>query len=307
MDRWLLKAHRWIALVFALPLLIVIGTGLVLSFEPSLIVGAIKPGALSAARIESLLAQHDPGGQARGLVYRAYDQTLTIGGGRGGTVVDVVTGRAAEGPGGLASTLVTARRMHETLLIDAGWLVTASTVAMLALVVLGIVMGMPRRLPNSLSGWHKGLSWGLLPLIALSPLTGLMVAMGITFATPPTIEPGARTGGAMKLPEALRAIETQHDLSSLVWVRPQRGQLVARVVDGGEFRLLAVTHQGLTPLPRNWPRLWHEGNFAGHGSGLLNIATSLALVGLLGTGVWMWVSRQLRRRSRRGNRATAAA
>ncbi len=34
MKAWLLKLHRWLALVFALPLIVVIATGLVLSFGP---------------------------------------------------------------------------------------------------------------------------------------------------------------------------------------------------------------------------------------------------------------------------------
>ncbi|MGE3918056.1 MAG: PepSY domain-containing protein, partial [Hyphomicrobiaceae bacterium] len=34
MKPWLLKLHRWLALVFAAPLAVVVGTGLILSFEP---------------------------------------------------------------------------------------------------------------------------------------------------------------------------------------------------------------------------------------------------------------------------------
>ncbi|MFX8715870.1 hypothetical protein ABTM38_19570, partial [Acinetobacter baumannii] len=72
-----------------------------------------------------------------------------------------------------------ARVTHERLLGQA-WLVTSSTVAMVALMVLGILMGWPR-LRNTLSGWHKGTAWFALPLILLSPLTGLCMAFGLTF------------------------------------------------------------------------------------------------------------------------------
>ena len=183
----LLRLHRWIAIVFALPLLLVLGTGLVLSVEPWLVVGAVKPGTLTPAGIERLLGQHDPAGKAHALAYRSYDNTLTIGG-RGGTesiIVDAATGEAQPGPSALASTLVTVRRMHERLLYDLDWLVIASTVAMLVLITLGVLMGVPR-LANTLSGWHKAVGWGLLPLIVLSPLTGLLLAAGISFATPPS-------------------------------------------------------------------------------------------------------------------------
>ena len=73
-----------------------LGTGLILSFEPWLVVRAIEPGSLTPAKIQTLLSQHDPSGQARALVYRSYDKTLTISAGRGGgTVVDVATGAGA--------------------------------------------------------------------------------------------------------------------------------------------------------------------------------------------------------------------
>jgi hypothetical protein len=34
MKAWLLKFHRWVALAFALPLIVVVSTGLLLSVEP---------------------------------------------------------------------------------------------------------------------------------------------------------------------------------------------------------------------------------------------------------------------------------
>jgi uncharacterized iron-regulated membrane protein len=298
MKIWLLKLHRWVALIFALPLLFVLGTGLILSFEPWLVVQAVKPGSLTAPKIEALLGKHDPRGQARAIVYRSYDNTLTIGAGRGGgTIVDVATGEALPGPSALANALVTMRRMHETLLIDAGWLVVGSTIAMLALALLGVLMGLPR-FANTASGWHKAMAWTLLPLIVLSPLTGLFLAWGITFTGQP-ISAASAQSAPLRLPEAVRILGERHDLSTLAWVRPQGGRLLARLVEGGEYRLYAVTQEGTAALPRNWPRLWHEGNFAGMWSALMNVIVSVAMMGLLGTGLWIWLKRQLRRRSRR--------
>lgn len=305
MNPLLLKVHRWTALVFALPLLFVLGTGLILSIEPSLVVGAIKPGSIDAAKIEAMLAKHDPKGQARAVVYRSYENTLAMGGGRGGgTSVDMATGELAKSPGWLSDLLVTARRMHETLLIDAGWLVTASTVAMLVLASLGVAMGLPR-FTNSVPGWHKATAWLLLPLVVLSPLTGLFLVAGLTFAGPPP--PEARTDKPVALAEAVRIVGKQHDLSGLVWLRPQGGRMLARVVEGGEYRTYAVTPNGMVAMPRNWPRLWHEGNFAGHVSAALNLITSFALVGLLSTGLWIWGSSQVRIISRQRAREQQAA
>jgi uncharacterized iron-regulated membrane protein len=297
MQAWLLRLHRWIALVFALPLIVVIGTGLVLSVEPWLVVRSIAPSSLTSARIEQLLSQHDSAGQARSLAYRSYDKTLTIGAGRGsGTVVDAATGQLRSGPSALASALVTARQMHESLLFDLGWLVIAATTAMLVAACLGVLMGWPR-LANSLAGWHKATAWGLLPLIVASPLTGLFIAAGITFTSPPAA-PEAR-GAPMPLPQAVRIVGREHDLSSLVWLRPVRGQLLVRLVKDGEYTVHAVTRDGTVAMPRNWPRLWHEGNFAGVWSALMNVVISFAMLGLLITGLLIWLRRQLRKRARR--------
>lgn len=308
MQAWLLRFHRWVALVFAIPLAVVLVTGLILSFEPWLITRAIQPGSLTADKIESLLKQHDPKGEARALVLRTYDRTLTMAAGRGGggTVVEIDTARALAGPTALASFLTSSRRMHETLLIDAGWLVIASTVAMLVLAALGVLMGLPR-IANTLSGWHKGMAWGLLPLVVLSPLTGLFIAMGVTFAPPRAPAPaGAPPAQQMRLQEAVRIVAKGHDLSSMMWLRPQGGRLLVRLMEDGESRVYAVTREGTQATPRNWPRLWHEGNFAGAWSALMNVVTSFVLIGLLGTGGVIWARRTLRLRARRAAKAAAA-
>jgi uncharacterized iron-regulated membrane protein len=300
----LLKLHRWIALLFALPLLLVVASGLVLSFEPWLVVESIGPKSLTSDRVAALLDRHDPAGQARMLAYRSYDRTVTISVARNaGKVVDVATGEVLSAPSFLATALGVTRRLHEKLLIDAGWLVVGSTVAMLAVAILGLLLGLPR-VSNTLSGWHKGMAWSLLPFILLSPLSGLALAFGITFATPAGNAPSAR-GPAVTLAEAVRIVGERHDLSTLVWLRPLGGRMVARLAEGGEYRLYTVTPQGTAALSRNWPRLWHEGNFAGPWSALLNVVVSVALIGLLATGTWMWARRQLRRRMMR-QRAAAA-
>lgn len=298
MKIWALKIHRWVALTFALPLVFVLGTGLILSFEPWLVTRAIAPDALTVSKIEALLSQHDPDGKARSVVYRSYDGTLTISAGRGDSkVVDVASGQELAGPSRLANLLVTARRMHERLLINAGWLVIASSVVMLVLAMLGILMGLPR-FANTLSGWHKAMAWGVSPLIVLSPLTGLLLASGVTFMSSPPA--GASTRGApLHLVDAVRIIGEQHDLSSLVWIRPQGDRVLARLVEGGEYRVYAVTREGMTAVPRNWPRLWHEGNFAGGWSALLNLIASVAMIGLLVTGPLIWLRRRLRLQTRR--------
>ncbi len=296
MKAWFFRFHRWLALGFALPLLIVIATGLVLSVEPWLVDGSIAPGTLDAARVQAILDAQDPAGQATMLAYRSYDGTMTVGAGMaGGKVIDVASGDVLPEASVPAQVLVAARRLHETLLLDAGWVVTASTVAMLVLIALGIAMGLPR-LANTVQGWHKGVAWFALPLVVLSPLTGLLMALGLTFGggVPP-----APQSALPSLREAVAIVGASHDLSGLIWIRKQGPRLMARLDEGGTYKVYSVTRDGAAPMAPNWPRLWHEGNFAGAWSALLNLVTSLSLATLLGTGFWLWLRRHVRRRARR--------
>ena len=150
-----------------------------------------------------------------------------------------------------------------------------------------------------------GLAWILLPLVVLSPLTGIFLATGVTFQGPPPAVTQVREA-PLPLKEALKIVAQNHDLAGLIWLRPLGPRLVARVMEDGEAKAYAVTRQGAVAMPRNWPRLWHEGNFAGVWSSLMNVITSLALLGLLGTGVWMWSIRQIRRARRRRSRLVPA-
>jgi hypothetical protein len=296
----LLRLHRWVALTFGLPLLAVIATGLILSVEPMVAQGAVRPGSITAEALLGLLQRHDPQGAARALFVRPLERTVTLRGWSVGSIdIDLATGGPAiRGGTTLSEVFGAARGIHERLIFDAGWLVTASTVAMLVLTSLGILMGWPR-LRNSLAGWHKGLGWLLLPLVVLSPLTGLMLALGITFAPTPTLPPAP----PLPLLDAVRVLGADHDLSGLSWIRPLGRTLAARILEDGEMRTYAITRAGAVSSARNWPRLIHEGTWGGIVLSLLNLATAAALLGLLVTGLWIWARRKLRSTSRLGRQS----
>ena len=305
---YLLRFHRWLTLVFAAPLAVIVVTGLILSFEPIVAVQALKPGALTAQRIDQLLAEHDAPGKARSLSYRAYENVLSIGGAGpdgDGVDVDLSTGKETEEDGWLSELFGSSRGIHERLLGDLGWLVIASTFAMTAIVLIGVFMGLPYRLRNNLSGWHKATAWFLLPLIAISPITGLMLAYGVTFAGAPG--GGGARGESVPIRAAVQMIAEKHDVSNMLNLRARGGRLMARIVEGGEYRAYAVTKAGVTPLPRNFPRLIHEGNWAGVWSGLVNVITSIAIVILMATGLIIWVKRKLRKPQRVRQTAPVAA
>lgn len=296
LKNWLLRIHRWITLIFSVPFALLIVTGLILSFEPMVFDWGTKP--LSAETLNAVLAKHDPEAKARSLVMRSYAGTVSIGGAQRGqmTHVDLARNEKIASPGLLADIFSTSRRLHETFLYDLRWLVTASTIAMLIMMALGVLMGWPR-LRNSLAGWHKGTGWFLLPLLVLSPLTGLFLAFGVTFASP-LARPASGTA-TIALAEAVRIVAATYDLGQVSWIRPLGGTLAARLNDGGEMRVFNITRNGLTPASRNWPRLLHEGNWSRNVAPAINVVISAALVLLLTTGLWIWARRKLRPRPAR--------
>ncbi|MGJ4943683.1 PepSY domain-containing protein [Bradyrhizobium sp. HKCCYLS1011] len=294
----LLKLHRWISLTFAVPLLLIIVTGLILAFEPMVQVASVKSQTVDAARVIELIKQYDPDGKARGITINASTQHLTLQGAPGAEI-DLTTGATTSRPA-LSSLFMWARMTHEHL-IAMSWLVIASTVAMTVVMLIGVLMGLPR-LRNTLSGWHKGMAWLTLPLILLSPLTGLCMAFGLTFQSGSTAAPGQR----ISLPEAVTILAKDHDLAAVSSIGNRGGRIMARIFEGDELRAYAVSADGLTALPRNWPRLLHEGNWSLLGSAA-NVVISLVLLGLLVSGVLIWSRRRLRRPSRQhGLRARPA-
>ncbi|MCG6204675.1 PepSY domain-containing protein [Rhodopseudomonas sp. HC1] len=295
----LLKLHRWITFVFALPLIALILTGLILSVEPIIQSRGLPAGMADGDRIAGLLQRYDPAGKARGLAINASGQQMRLMG-VGAPTIDLTTGNAAAAPDRLGELMLWARRTHEHLL-GYDWLVIGSTVAMLVIMGIGILMGLPR-LRNSLAGWHKGAAWFTLPLLLLSPITGLFMAFGWTLTGPPS--PPLRP--SLPLADAVRTLAQQHDVAHLAMLS-QRGQrMIARIYEDGELRAYSFTADGLAPLPRNWPRLLHEGNWSALISGPLNVIVSVILAGLLMTGLLLWARRKLRRRPERPARATPA-
>ena len=291
---YLLRFHRWLSLAFALPLAVVIVTGLLLSLQPIMQTASIAPGSLTLEKAEALLSRYDPQGAARSLRLDAFQNQLSIGGvGPDGSIdVDLTSGLEAGADHWLSELVRASRGVHERLAFDLDWLVTASTAAMLVLIALGVLMGWPR-LANSVSGWHKGTAWVLLPLLVLSPLTGLFLVAGLTFSAPAPRSP------PVPILQAVRMIAASHDLSRLEWIRVRGGRQIARLDDGFGQRAFVVSDKGLTPAPTNWPRTFHEGTFWGIWGGIMNLILSLAFMLLNGTGLWIWARRALVRRKPR--------
>lgn len=305
---WFLKIHGWLAVIFAAPLAVVVFTGLVLSFEPIVQYSSIETGTLTVDEVSRYLSKYDPEGKARGLVHRPYENTLTIDGvGPEGEIeIDLVTREPSieDNSWSLSEFFRSNRRLHEHVTIANVELTVASTYAMLVIIALGVLMGLPRIL-NTVSGWHKAVSWFLLPLLVISPLTGLFIETGVTMNFAPAAQP-ARSQ-PLPLAEAVKVIGQTHDLSRLIWLRQRGGRQMVRLWDGQEARGYAVTKEGAVALPRNISRMIHEGNFLGIWSGVMKVITSLAFVLLMGTGIWLFGKKQIRKYQNKKARAAREA
>lgn len=296
------RLHKWTALVFALPLVVVFITGLILAFEPLILSAMVIPQSVDGAKLEAILAKHDPDGKLERLFLHPHLDTVVLGN-RGGVEVDLRTGEPNGTHSLVLAVFAEARHIHETLLIDDGHtFVTISTSAMLVLIVLGLLLG-TRPLRNTASGWHTGAAWIALPLIITAPLTGLMMLYKVTLSGPePKLDAVTK---AFSLAEALRVIGRERDVATLLSLRQRKGITEVRFIEDGEHRNYFVTPDGLVVRPRNWPKLLHEGNWAGVWSAAANATTAITLLTLLGTGIFIWGRRKLRRRQRFAQRATA--
>src|SRR5437867_1138857 len=99
-----------------------------------LVAGGMQGKPISPARIEELLLRHDPHGKARALSVRNYDNALAIGERRDTSlVVNIASGEIAGEDSGLFNLMIKSRRLHQTMMLDLGWLVVGSTYALLVL------------------------------------------------------------------------------------------------------------------------------------------------------------------------------
>src|SRR6476620_5312541 len=143
----LLRLHRWIFIAFAIPLAVIIFTGLILAFQPILQTAGITPGSITLAQVEGYLAKHDPQGKTRQLRLDHFEKTLSIRGAGGAVDIDLKTSGEAGKRSWVTELMAWARPVHEHFVfgleeITKLPIVLVSTIGMIFGMAIGTLMGL---------------------------------------------------------------------------------------------------------------------------------------------------------------------
>jgi len=289
----LVQLHRWVALVLSPLFIVLILTGLVLSFRP--IANDMSARAVIAHPVDfdallSVVKVLENQGALNSIAVTDNGTSVEVNSTNPDTSGpwNILSGQRIESVAAGSKLFETTEQLHKTLLLGLGVVVEAATWAMLVIMLFGPLLAW-LRFRNTLMGWHKALGWCAFPITVLSPLTAVLMTLGIGTrgSTPlPT------TSRPVAISQALAAAASEINLSHLISARRFRGGMVMLQV--AEEGLFAVTDKGVTPL-KGGPGLAkqiHEGTWAGMWSGTLNVFVSFVLLALMLTGLLSWFRRR---------------
>ncbi len=292
----LATAHRWLALLMAPVFVAILLSGALLAFSP--ILGkpgeASSGGRLDPARLVGLLQRVDPRGKAPYLFLTPDEGTVGVIQPETGEAkyFSTSTGLAVPEPRQPSPDVFDiALRIHKDLWFGLGGLVGFGTFAMLVLVLLGPLLARPARRPSTPLGRHIWLGWILWPLLALLPVSVVLMKLH-----PPVVT--SRSGAPMPLARAVDMAARTVDLSRLRAVQALPGgsaMLFIASATGGPSRFV-VHPDGLHPFESTVStlgRALHAGTWAGPWSGVINLISTLLLLLMMGLGLASW-SRSLR-------------
>ncbi len=321
----ILTLHRWIALAISPVLLIVVLSGAVLAWKPILGARAApkSDGRVDAPALALLLTSIDPSGSTRGLLVSEDGKTVELrGAGKGkpglGTF-DIAT-RARVSPASKFDVFDFAVKAHRGLFIGVHLLGDIASYALVAILILGPFIAWPRR-RNTLMGFHVGAGWFLFPLLATGPVTAVLLALHIGSGSPggaPREGGNPRGKGAEAAEEAsiARALDVAReeniDLRTLrAAAQKGRGQVILSVAsaDGLVYHAVSTTARTVTQVrpAQSLVKQLHEGTWAGALSGGASLLGTVVLSGLIGSGVFAWARRSMRRRQSKAKRREAVA
>ncbi len=279
------------ALGLAPVFLLILMSGAILAFKP--ILGTDSTAApsarVSAGAVAAALAAVDPASRATAVSLSADGRSINLKStdpAVAGTF-DVATRTPAVNQG--FDLFAFALNLHKNLLIGAGLLVEIATYAMAALLIAGLAFGLPK-LRNTLGGWHRGLGWFAFPLLALLPVTGLLMTLHVGKPAFPALEPGE----PISLAQAIKTVPMAADGQIVMARRFQAGSAMVKTTSSAGERVHVVQSNGqvaVTGSP-SWVDAVHEGTWAGAWSGVLNLVSALLLMGVTVTGLYSWLRRR---------------
>ena len=253
------RLHRWAALALAPLFAVILLSGGLLALEPVLGQGDAAPrAAVDIAALTALLERTPIAPRADVIEVAPDGETITLKFGRGVAEVrlELATGAVPPeaAPRGWFGVL---HDLHEDLLLDTKPVVQAAAWAMLTLVVTGPLLAWPR-LRNTLSGWHIGIGWLVLPLVLLPPATAALRTLGVGHAHLPG---AAVTVAPLTAAEAIARAAATVDLSRLSSVRRlDDGGVRLRTGQGSDQREWLADGNSVQALStgRNWLKDLHD-------------------------------------------------
>lgn len=287
--RWS-AVHRWLTIVLTPVFVPILLSAVMLALLPLFGGEAAAPSRIDPAALTATLAKVDPAGKVQGIEIGADGRTVTL---RNGEAFDIATAEPVTAPE--TDPEAYWLRLHKSLGGFGDGLVKIASLAMTLLVVSGPLLAKPR-FRNSVMGWHLAAGWVLLPLVALTPVTGVMLALHIGTPAPVSL---ARSSEPVPVVEAMRAVAAAGvDLGGLRSVALVHGAIASvEVRNGGVGQRYVVDGARAVTAepPAGWVKAVHEGSWAEPWSRLLNVGSVLALAFLNLTGLWSWLRRMAAR------------
>ncbi|MBR9828170.1 MAG: nitric oxide synthase [Oceanospirillales bacterium] len=286
MRACLLTLHRWLALLLTPLFLLITLTGMVLAFKPVLSDLSAPPyaGAVDTVQLIKLLEKQSGQGNIN-MVQRSVMSGQWMIPDMGEFQLDTAE-QVGNGVDRTADFFAWVKELHKDLLLDAGDLVEWVTYVMLAIMVVGVLLGWPK-FSQSLIGWHQWLGVWLLPLALLLPLTAILMTLHIgrpDYGLQQNVE-------QTSLVQGIRQAAVEHDLSNMTAVRRfKAGSVMIQLPE----QLLVVSGDKVTSVESgaNLPKQLHEGLWAGWFSGIFNALVAGLVGGLTLTGGLSWLRRQ---------------
>ena len=297
MKKLLLLLHRYTALVLTPFFLVIILSGMILAFKPILAPQTTSEaiGSQQAQALSSLAQQIEASsGQIQSLTLDANGQDVWIKT-KGNTLEQryhITDGRFIEEAGMSSGVYNTVKSLHKDLLIGAGDFIEIVTYIFIAILIVGPFLMKPRW-QKRLMSIHNALGFWAIPAWLLIPLTGLLMSLHV----------GAPHFGRLNLNQQatptvqiMQVLERENQLQNLVSIETVRGRsvLINLATDAGveKFQIPAKT-QALEQLniATYWPKLLHEGTWAGALSGWLNFILGVGLSFFTLSGAYSWIRR----------------